>query len=123
MSRYARLFSSVDSTPIESKRFLIVPSLSSAARIPLPSATSALAVSCSSLAAISSSVVASGGSIPFPQRVRSGLFPADGGGTRIPDEGRRCGGLPLFAFAQVARRFDVLGAPQRALLRLFVTMS
>ena len=36
--------SSVDSTPIESKRFLIVPSLSSAARIPLPSATSARAV-------------------------------------------------------------------------------
>src|SRR5580765_8462946 len=30
--------------PIESKRFLIVPSLSSAARIPLPSATSARAV-------------------------------------------------------------------------------
>ena len=44
-SRYARRFSSVDSTPIESKRFLIVPSLSSAARIPLPGATRALAIS------------------------------------------------------------------------------
>jgi hypothetical protein len=43
-SRYALRFSSVDSTPIESKRFLIVPSLSSAARMPLPGATSALAV-------------------------------------------------------------------------------
>src|SRR5881398_2638015 len=42
--RYARRFSSVDSTPIESKRFLIVPVLSSAARIPFPSATSARAV-------------------------------------------------------------------------------
>ena len=39
--RYARRFSSVDSTPIVSKRFLIVPVLSSAARIPFPSATSA----------------------------------------------------------------------------------
>src|SRR3954452_10254418 len=43
-SRYARRLSSVDSTPIESKRFLIVPVLSSAARIPFPSATSARAV-------------------------------------------------------------------------------
>src|SRR5215210_5831471 len=47
-SRYARRFSSVDLTPIESKRFLIVPELSSAARIPFPSATSAFAISCSS---------------------------------------------------------------------------
>jgi hypothetical protein len=47
-SRYARRFSSVDSTPIESNRFLIVPSLSSAARIPLPGATRARAVSSSS---------------------------------------------------------------------------
>src|SRR6478672_11221657 len=44
-SRYARRFSSDDSTPIESKRFLIVPSLSSAARIPLPGATRARAIS------------------------------------------------------------------------------
>src|SRR5918995_4218783 len=44
MSRYARRFSSVDSSRIESKRFSIVPELSSAARIPLSSATSALAV-------------------------------------------------------------------------------
>src|SRR6201984_606512 len=49
-SRYARRFSSVDSTPIVSKRFLIVPLDSSAARIPFPSATSARAGSCSSLA-------------------------------------------------------------------------
>src|SRR5437868_6511776 len=48
-SRYARRFSSIDSTPIVSKRFLIVPLDSSAARIPFPSATSARAVSCSSL--------------------------------------------------------------------------
>src|SRR6186997_1573814 len=46
-SRYARRVSSVDSTPIESKRFLIVPSLSSAARMPLPGATSARAISSS----------------------------------------------------------------------------
>src|SRR5215468_5111306 len=46
-SRYARRFSSVDSTPIESKRFLIVPLDSSAARIPLPEATSACAISSS----------------------------------------------------------------------------
>src|SRR3954470_2639184 len=50
-SRYARRFSSVDSTPIESKRFLIVLSLSSAARIPLPGATRARAMSLSSLMA------------------------------------------------------------------------
>src|SRR5919201_6323435 len=48
-SRYVRRFSSVDSTLIESKRFLIVRSLSSAARIPLPSATRAFAVSWSSV--------------------------------------------------------------------------
>ena len=41
ISRYARRRSSVDSHPIESKRFLIVPLLSSAARMPLPGATSA----------------------------------------------------------------------------------
>jgi hypothetical protein len=40
-SRYARRRSSVDSTPIDVKRFAIVPSLSSAARMPLPSATRA----------------------------------------------------------------------------------
>src|SRR6266540_2874132 len=51
-SRYARRFSSVDSTPIESKRFLIVPSLSSAARIPFPSATSCRAVVSRSVASI-----------------------------------------------------------------------
>ena len=44
-SRYARRISSVDSTPIAAKRFAIVPELSSAARIPLPSATRAKAVS------------------------------------------------------------------------------
>src|SRR5207245_930119 len=45
ISRYARRRSSVDSHPIESKRFLIVPLLSSAARMPLPGATSARAIS------------------------------------------------------------------------------
>src|SRR5438067_13641751 len=49
ISRYARRRSSVDSTPMESKRFLIVPLLSSAARMPLPGATSARAVAFSSL--------------------------------------------------------------------------
>src|SRR5215210_2814766 len=52
MSRYARRLSAVDSSAIESNRFSIVPELSSAARIPLLSATSAFAVSCSSLAAM-----------------------------------------------------------------------
>src|SRR5579884_3658395 len=56
--RYARRFSSVDSTPIVSKRFLIVPSLSSAARIPFPSATSARAVSCSSVCGMEVSCLA-----------------------------------------------------------------
>jgi hypothetical protein len=56
-SRYARLFSSVDSTSIESKRFLIVPSLSSAARIPLPGATSARAIVSSSCWAMALSFV------------------------------------------------------------------
>ena len=51
--RYDRLFSSVDSTPIVSKRFVIVPVLSSAARIPLSSATMAAAVSYSSCHPIS----------------------------------------------------------------------
>src|SRR5438046_5479919 len=55
--RYARRLSSVDSTPIESKRFLIVRSLSSAARIPLPSATSAFAVSWSSVPIVPPCVV------------------------------------------------------------------
>src|SRR5258706_10336632 len=44
-SRYARRFSSFDSTPTESKRFLQVPALSSAASSPLPGATIAFAVS------------------------------------------------------------------------------
>src|SRR5215213_5875715 len=53
MSRYARRLSSVDSRPMESNRFAIVPELSSAARMPLSSATMASAVSYSSVAAIS----------------------------------------------------------------------
>src|SRR5438876_6814878 len=61
--RYARRFSSVDSTPIVSKRFLIVPVLSSAARIPFPSATSAAAISCSSVFGMESSCLAGRGSI------------------------------------------------------------
>ncbi len=44
MSRYARRLASVESNPIESNRFLIVPVLSSAARMPLPGATSWAAV-------------------------------------------------------------------------------
>src|SRR5204863_7739634 len=52
ISRYARRRSSVDSTPIESKRFLIVPLLSSAARIPLPGATSARAISLSDVISV-----------------------------------------------------------------------
>jgi len=43
----SRRFSGVDSTPIASKRFLIVPELSSAARMPLPPVTIALAISAS----------------------------------------------------------------------------
>src|SRR5579859_551783 len=65
-SRYARRFSSVDSTPIESKRFLIVPVLSSAARIPFPSATSAAAVSCSSVCDMESPCLAVSGSPLWP---------------------------------------------------------
>jgi hypothetical protein len=45
ISRYALRISSVDSSMIESNRFWIVVSLSSAARMPLPGATSAFAVS------------------------------------------------------------------------------
>src|SRR6188472_4440202 len=51
---YARRVSSVDSTPIASKRFAIVPVDSSAARIPLSSATTMRAVSYSSSQAIGS---------------------------------------------------------------------
>src|SRR5262249_47023868 len=46
ISRYARRRSSVLSQPIVSKRFLMVPLDSSAARIPLPGATIARATSC-----------------------------------------------------------------------------
>ncbi len=49
MSRYARRFSSVDSTAIDLKRFSIVPVDSSAARMPLPGATMAWATLASSL--------------------------------------------------------------------------
>ncbi len=82
-SRYARRFSSVEETPIESNRFLIVPSDSSAARIPFPSATSAVAVWCRSFAAILSSVALTGGKYPL----RSSAT-----------EGPRCGGGPSLAF-------------------------
>src|SRR5450830_537264 len=44
ISRYARRFCSVDSTPIPASRFAIVGALSSAARMPLPGATNARAV-------------------------------------------------------------------------------
>src|SRR3990170_4896423 len=50
-SRYARRLSSVLSTPIASKRLLMVLVLSSAARMPLPGATSARATSASSVTA------------------------------------------------------------------------
>src|SRR3569833_4614794 len=55
MSRYAWRLPSVDSRPIESKRFLIVPLLSSAARMPLPSATRAVAIACRSVLAMGDS--------------------------------------------------------------------
>src|SRR4029079_12968068 len=49
ISRYARRRSSVDSQLIVSNRFLIVPLLSSAARMPLPGATIARAMSLSAV--------------------------------------------------------------------------
>src|SRR3954452_12652852 len=55
ISRYARRRSSFDSQPIASNRFLIVPLLSSAARMPLPGATNARAISLSDVI----------GSLPF----------------------------------------------------------
>ena len=61
MSRYARRFSSVDSTSIEAKRFVIVPVLSSAARMPFPGATSAHAVACRSEAMRYSHSIVPGG--------------------------------------------------------------
>src|ERR671937_405986 len=76
MSRYARRFSSVDSTPIESNRFLIVPADSSAARIPFPKATSALAVSFRSFPAMASSVVLTGGKYLLRSGARRGLAAA-----------------------------------------------
>src|SRR5690348_13632963 len=89
MSRYARRVSSVDSRPIESKRFLIVPVLSSAARIPLPSATSAFAVSCSSLLAIA--VFSRSDSVPNGIASPRGANPCfHGTGVRGP-EARTCG--------------------------------
>jgi hypothetical protein len=59
-SRYARRFSSVDSTSMLSKRFLIVPLDSSAASSPFPGATLALAVLASFSVSIRSLLVASG---------------------------------------------------------------
>ena len=46
ISRYARRFSSVEGTLMLFNRFSIVPELSSAARIPLPGATSFFAMDC-----------------------------------------------------------------------------
>jgi hypothetical protein len=66
-SRYARRLSSVDSISIESKRFLIVPSLSSAARMPLPGATSARAVSARPFSAMVSSFPQARKYLPYPQ--------------------------------------------------------
>src|SRR5436189_5541111 len=68
---------------MESNRFLIVLSLSSAARIPFPSATRALAVSCSSVLIACPS--------PCPVSL-TGLFretAAGGGGRRNLSEGGR----------------------------------
>src|SRR2546423_1005689 len=59
-SRYARRFSSLHSTLTESKRFLHVPALSSAASRPLPGATMARAVSPISLVSIVSSLCGCG---------------------------------------------------------------
>src|SRR5690348_9101530 len=93
MSRYARRFSSVDSMPIESKRFLIVPVLSSAARMPLPSATSALAVSCSSVAMSQSPVVVSPSRLLLPrcERGEQDVPEVDGelDAIELPREARR----------------------------------
>src|SRR5215207_4412385 len=89
MSRYARRFDSVDSTSIESKRFLIVPSLSSAARIPFPGATRALAVSSSSGAI---TVIVS----PSGSRLTPSIALPFGRPTLYDpvSEGPRCGGGP-----------------------------
>src|SRR3954471_15221637 len=91
MSRYARRLSSVDSRPIESKRFLMVLSLSSAARIPLPSATRAFAVSCSSVCAMASLSLSG---FRFPdysgKRSRSGRKPSNARGRGRPGPRGRC---------------------------------
>src|SRR3954451_2223709 len=62
ISRYARRRSSFDSQPIEANRFLMVPLLSSAARMPLPGATNARAMSLSDVI----------GSLPFNRARRFG---------------------------------------------------
>src|SRR6266536_5851129 len=94
--RYARRLSSVDSTPIESKRFLMVPLLSSAARIPFPSATSALAVSCRSFAAISFLRLGSEKVFRFRLPSAATVFSTEPPqALRFGPEGRRCGGAPL----------------------------
>src|SRR5207248_625079 len=105
-SRYARRFASVDSTRIESKRFAIVPSDSSAARIPFPSATSAFAVWCRSFM-LSSVALTAEVSLKI-----------------MRPEGPCCGGGPSqAAFVPYVRRRLALGEPQRALLRVPSLMS
>src|SRR5260221_5252561 len=83
ISRYARRRSSVDSSPIESKRFLIVPLLSSAARIPFPGATSARAVACNSAMLIAS--------LPFNRagRLRSDVVRHPVDARNLVDDARR----------------------------------
>src|SRR5665647_2107336 len=99
-SRYARRLSSVDSVPIASNRFLIVPSLSSAARIPLPSATSALAMSCSLFwAMLSLSLVR----CPSPQSNRTRRAADLRAASEAPQLPRSCARLESDAQADVAQ--------------------
>jgi hypothetical protein len=131
ISRYARRFSSVDSTPMESKRFLIVPSLSSAARIPFPGATRAFAIS-SRLVSVTVAIRASfdlcGGLSPEPTRTeRETALRSNGLVRRYPD---RRAGTSNAARRVVAGGFlgederleDVLHADRETLKELGLTL-
>src|SRR3954470_17109510 len=104
-SRYARLASSVDSTPIESSLFLIVPVLSSAARMPLPSATSAFAVDSSSWMSIDRPP-SKASPLDYPASPAFATEPR----LRMPREGRRCGGRPS-VFLCLGSRLEPMEQP------------
>src|ERR1051326_8335045 len=122
--RYSRRLSAVDSTPIASKRFLMVPVDSSAARMPLPGATMAWATLLSSARFMGPSIFLErtrrqGAALPRRSSPRLGFqdFDARQGLALEPFEESAAGGRnigePVAHARRIERRYRVAPARDR----------